>query len=101
MLRSFHYAAHAAGREAARGGAPYPGDVRVEGLYRGLCAPFLEAYFAALEGSGLLPGAAADRETLLRLFILDKAVYELHYELNNRPDWVDIPLRGLLALSEG
>ncbi len=35
---------------------------------------------------------------LLRLFLLEKALYEVIYELNNRPDWLDIPLRGLLAL---
>ena len=35
---------------------------------------------------------------LLRLFLLEKALYEVLYELNNRPDWLDIPLRGLLAL---
>jgi maltose alpha-D-glucosyltransferase/alpha-amylase len=37
-------------------------------------------------------------QRLLRLFMLGKAFYELVYELNNRPDWVRIPLRGLLAL---
>ena len=35
---------------------------------------------------------------LLRLFLLEKALYEVLYELNNRPGWLDIPLRGLLAL---
>ena len=35
---------------------------------------------------------------LLDLFMLDKACYELVYELNNRPDWVRVPLRGMLSL---
>ena len=35
---------------------------------------------------------------LLDLFLIDKALYELNYELNNRPDWVRIPLRGLAEL---
>jgi maltose alpha-D-glucosyltransferase/alpha-amylase len=38
------------------------------------------------------------RDSLLRLFVVAKALYELNYELNTRPDWVRIPLRGLLAL---
>jgi len=37
---------------------------------------------------------------LLDAFVLEKAVYELNYELNNRPDWVRIPLRGILQLLE-
>jgi trehalose synthase-fused probable maltokinase len=96
MLRSFHYAAHAAARAA-----PNPPDMeRVEALYRGLCGPFLEAYYAALSGSNLLPRNPADRDALLRLFQLEKAGYELFYELNNRPAWAGIPLRGLCALAE-
>ena len=38
------------------------------------------------------------RSVLLAALLLDKALYELHYELNNRPDWVGIPLRGILSL---
>ena len=45
------------------------------------------------------PIAASDDPSLLRLFVLEKALYEITYEINNRPDWLDIPLRGLLALS--
>jgi maltokinase len=49
----------------------------------------------------LLPASPADRESLLRAFELDKAVYEIIYELSHRPDWVHIPLsavRRTLAL---
>jgi maltose alpha-D-glucosyltransferase/alpha-amylase len=46
----------------------------------------------------LLPSAPVQTASLLDLFLLDKALYELSYELNNRPDWVRIPLRGILAL---
>ena len=38
------------------------------------------------------------RASLLDLFLLDKAFYELNYELNNRPEWIRIPLRGILEL---
>ena len=43
-------------------------------------------------------GAAAQRRGLLELFLLEKAMYELDYESENRPDWVRIPLRGLIEL---
>jgi len=61
-------------------------------------ATFLRAYVAATEGTSLFPRDADDFEMLLRAFIVDKALYELAYELNNRPDWVHIPLIGLLNL---
>jgi maltose alpha-D-glucosyltransferase / alpha-amylase len=59
---------------------------------------FLRAYIAATQGAPFLPSNADDRDTLLHAFILDKALYELGYELNNRPEWVHIPLTGLLRL---
>jgi predicted trehalose synthase len=39
-------------------------------------------------------------DRLLRVFELEKAVYELRYELNNRPDWVKIPVAGILRMLE-
>ncbi|MBI3048494.1 MAG: maltose alpha-D-glucosyltransferase [Acidobacteria bacterium] len=59
---------------------------------------FLHAYLATTRQSPVLPARADDLEALLSLFLLDKALYELGYELNNRPDWVHIPLAGLLRL---
>ncbi len=46
-----------------------------------------------------LPEDPGQRGALLKLFLIDKALYELQYELNNRPDWVRIPLRGLTELA--
>ena len=43
------------------------------------------------------PAPATLDSDLLRLFMVEKAAYEICYELSNRPDWVDVPLRGLLA----
>ncbi|HEY2637782.1 MAG TPA: hypothetical protein VGI54_10360, partial [Solirubrobacteraceae bacterium] len=60
---------------------------------------FLEAYFEAANASGIVP----PREAALRLisiFELEKAVYELRYELNNRPDWVSIPVAAIVRLLE-
>ena len=61
-------------------------------------AIFMRAYLTAARGASFLPEDEDDRETLLYAFVLDKAMYELGYELNNRPDWVHIPLTGLLRL---
>jgi maltokinase len=91
MLRSFAYAASAA---AIQRGAPAP-----EGWEDQAREAFLKGYFGAVEGSLLPPGEAAAR-TLLTIFELEKAVYELRYELNNRPDWVQIPVAGIARLLE-
>jgi maltose alpha-D-glucosyltransferase/alpha-amylase len=45
-----------------------------------------------------LPSDWNDTDTVLRAFMVDKALYELGYELNNRPEWAHIPLTGLLQL---
>jgi len=58
---------------------------------------FLEGYFDRAEPSLLPPGEAPNRQ-LLAVFELEKAVYELRYELNNRPDWVGIPVAGIVRL---
>jgi maltose alpha-D-glucosyltransferase / alpha-amylase len=58
-------------------------------------AVYLQGYFKQLGDRPLVPSGQS-REALLRAFTIDKAFYELAYELGNRPDWVDIPLDGLL-----
>jgi maltose alpha-D-glucosyltransferase/alpha-amylase len=60
---------------------------------------FLKAYAAATKGSGLYQ-SFDDVRGLLRLAELEKVLYELRYEINNRPAWVHIPMQGLLALLE-
>ena len=61
-------------------------------------AAFLKGYFECAGDAGFLPAELTQRDALLRLFMLDKALYELNYELNNRPDWVRIPLWGIFEL---
>jgi predicted trehalose synthase len=91
MLRSFAYVASAS--ELQRG-KPAP-----EGWEQRAREAFLGAYFDAVEPA-LLPAGQAATEKLLQIFELEKAVYELRYELNNRPDWVGIPVRGIRRLLE-
>jgi maltokinase len=91
MLRSFSYAA--AGSRILRGvDAPSDWEDRAREAY-------LEGYRKKVEPSLLPPGAQAT-EQLLTVFELEKVVYELRYELNNRPDWVAIPVAGIVRLLE-
>ena len=89
MLRSFAYAASAS--ELLRG---VPAPAGWEGQAR---TAFLDAYLAAVDAT-LLPAGQAAISKLLAIFELEKAVYELQYELNNRPDWVSIPVAGIHRL---
>lgn len=93
MLRSLDYAAATA--DAAAGGeageaAPLPA----------MRQAFLEGYFSHADrhGARYLPAATAAREAWTSLFELEKALYEVEYELNNRPTWVHIPLGALTRL---
>jgi trehalose synthase-fused probable maltokinase len=91
MLRSFAYAASAV---ELRRGTPAP-----DGWEQRAREAFLDGYSRTVDQSLLPPGHAAT-EQLLSIFELEKAVYELRYELNNRPDWVRIPVAGILRLLE-
>ena len=91
MLRSFAYAASA---------VSLLHDVEPpDGWEEQARSRFLEGYFETVDSS-LLPAGQAAIERLLAVFELEKAVYELQYELNNRPDWVAIPVRGIQRLIE-
>jgi maltose alpha-D-glucosyltransferase/alpha-amylase len=59
---------------------------------------FLRAYRETSGASCHIPRSREEFSALLELHLLEKAVYELHYELNNRPEWVGIPLRGISTL---
>ena len=100
MIRSFGYAAYAG--LFAHTSSRRSELVRLESWARiwQLCAAsaFLDAYFTAVDGAQFVPASGAERDALLEMFVLDKALYELNYELSNRPDWARIPLRGILDL---
>ncbi len=100
MLRSFSYAAHAAlfTRASAR-----PEDIAHLEPWAHLwqtwaTSAFLRHYFATGGGAAILPATPADRDRLLRFFMLDRALRELDGELNNRPEWAPIPISGLVEL---
>lgn len=104
MARSFEYAAFAALRDQSRGvESDSPARALLErwaSFWNSLVtAAFLRAYFAEAGSAAFVPAAAGERRRLLDAFILQKACYEVSYELNNRPDWVSIPLRGILTLA--
>ncbi|HEX7018451.1 MAG TPA: maltose alpha-D-glucosyltransferase [Gemmatimonadaceae bacterium] len=100
MLRSFSYAAYAAlFAHTATRPAEFERLERWAHVWQiWTSASFLRGYLSAAGRATFLPADIRQFEALLILFRLDKALYELNYELNNRPEWLRIPLRGILEL---
>jgi trehalose synthase-fused probable maltokinase len=103
MLRSFHYAAFASvfARSAAADAPPEIVRQRLtvaQVWYLWIAAHFTNAYRKEAGRASFIPASEKQFADLLRLHLLEKAVYELSYELNNRPDWVRIPLAGISSL---
>jgi maltose alpha-D-glucosyltransferase / alpha-amylase len=100
MIRSFHYAAYgslflneqirAEDREKL---LPF-----AEQWYHYMSGFFMQAYLDTVKGSQFIPKEREDLDTLLQTYILEKAIYELNYEFNNRPEWIIIPMRGIKAI---
>ncbi len=105
MIRSFHYAPYAVLFGTAPGSYVRSQDLALletgaRFWYRWVAAAFLRAYLAESAKGTHLPTDPDFVEVLLSAYLIEKAVYEVVYELNNRPDWVRIPLTGLLDLLE-
>jgi maltose alpha-D-glucosyltransferase / alpha-amylase len=101
MLRSFSYAAYSSLINYA---ARHPEDTtRLEPWAqlweRSASAAFLRAYRETAQGAKFLPEEGIEFQKLLDVFLLDKALYEVLYELNARPAWVRIPLMGIASLA--
>ena len=99
MVRSFSYAALTAVNAVTQA---RPEDARRLGPWADfwqtwIGAAFLRSYLLATQDASFLP-PPDNFDLMLRAYILDKALYELAYELNNRPAWVHIPLTGVLQL---
>lgn len=96
MLRSFHYAAHFAARKC--GCDEQAVKYWVEGKAQRWQSQFLKGWRQAVAARPLAISYGPSERLLLKAFVGEKAFYEVRYELNNRPDWVDIPLRSLATL---
>ncbi|HKW80449.1 MAG TPA: maltose alpha-D-glucosyltransferase [Casimicrobiaceae bacterium] len=98
MLRSFSYAA-AVALDEATGDRPADRVRAAEFLARWereTCAAFVDAYAGVARNASSYPVTPEDVARLIELFVLEKALYEIRYELGARPDWVRIPIAGLL-----
>ncbi len=102
MIRSFSYAAHSALlNHASLGQEDVPIlEPWVELWHKHISALFLESYLQTSANAPFLPQNREELKILLKAFLLEKAIYELGYELNNRPDWVGIPLKGIKDILE-
>jgi len=98
MLRSFQYAAASAARAIRAEDDPV---ARLEACAGRMSATFLDAYAQAIRGCPSFPADLGQATDLLRLFLIEKALYEIGYELAHRPDWADIPLAAVLAIVDG
>jgi maltose alpha-D-glucosyltransferase / alpha-amylase len=104
MLRSFEYAAFSEMTHQLQVGALGKNDYAsiepwTRFWERWVCWSFLRGYVGTSKDAGYLPKGREDLRVLLDAFTLDKAVYELGYELDNRPDWVFIPLNGISRIA--
>jgi maltose alpha-D-glucosyltransferase/alpha-amylase len=104
MIRSFHYAAHSALLHQT------PLELKPETLpvlkqwahfwYVWVASSFLMSYLNNVTQTQLLPEDPEQLRILLDAYLLEKAVYEIGYEINSRPDWLEVPLQGILQMIE-
>ena len=100
MVRSFHYAAY--------GSLYLDNQIRqedisklipfVEKWYHYMSGFFMRSYLDTVAGASFIPHEIEDLEILMDTFLLQKAIYELNYEINNRPGWILVPLRGIKSI---
>ena len=96
MMRSFQYAAYSALWQPAMREEDGPFlEYWADLWYRQMSSVFLQSYLKTTTGAIFLPKNSDDFQIMLEAHLLDKAVYEIGYELNHRPAWVVIPIRGI------
>ncbi len=103
MLRSFHYAAYSCLLERGAQGLDRPEDSSAMEnwacfWYLWSSSAFLRSYLEAARPGNFLPVQDKELAVLLDIHMLEKAIYELDYELNNRPAWVLIPVKGITQI---
>jgi maltose alpha-D-glucosyltransferase/alpha-amylase len=97
MLRSFHYASRFV-LSSVMGGSALHDEFAgwADAWYRWVSAAFLQGYLEVARPAGILPSDDIEFARLLDVFLLEKALYELRYELDSRPDWIGVPVDGVL-----
>jgi maltose alpha-D-glucosyltransferase/alpha-amylase len=106
MIRSFHYAARGSLLLPDRAAVIRPEDAGTvdawtRSWYAHVASAFVGGYLAATDGTGILPSSDPATAILLEVLQLQKAFYELEYELAARPDWVTLPLQGIISILGG
>jgi maltose alpha-D-glucosyltransferase/alpha-amylase len=100
MIRSYHYAMVMAHQRLAETGLEDGAESVIAGwahaMHRWVSAAYLAGYRETIGDSPLVPQDEGQFRLILDALLVEKAAYELEYELNNRPDWVEIPLQGIL-----
>ena len=100
MVRSYHYAIVMALHQVAEAGIADEThailDEWANAMHGWLAASFLRGYLDTVNGSSIIPADSGHVRLLLDALVVEKAAYELEYEVNNRPSWVEIPLHGIL-----
>jgi maltose alpha-D-glucosyltransferase/alpha-amylase len=104
MIRSFHYASRVGQftmvRRGLGGSEALPALADAARLWYVITSvAFLRSYLRLAREGNFLPESFPDMERLLSTYLLEKACYELRYELNHRPDWVDVPMQGIIELA--
>jgi maltose alpha-D-glucosyltransferase/alpha-amylase len=103
MIRSFNYAAYTAlAKQTSLGNKPENTlpllSHWAQYWYTWVSAVFLNTYLDVMKKTSLLPQKPEHLKILLDAFLLEKAIYEVGYELNNRPDWLKVPLQGMMQI---
>lgn len=100
MIRSFHYAVYSTVMQDQFNSQRQENDLLewADLWYHHISRFYLQGYFDQVKGASFIPKDEGDLRILMETYILEKAVYELNYELNNRPDWVLIPIRGIQSI---
>ena len=104
MIRSFHYAAYTPLVGQTSGASLKLSEATAEPWalcwYRWVSATFLKSYLQVSGHASFIPKTREELDILLSCYLLDKAMYELSYEFNHRPDWITLPLKGIRQILE-
>jgi maltose alpha-D-glucosyltransferase/alpha-amylase len=101
MLRSFAYATETAARDVGQRFRPedtYRVEAAAEASRNLIETVFLAAYEEFAQGTPIWVEDESTRQGLLQLHVLAKALYEINYEADHRPEWIETPVRGVLAI---